>query len=159
MVLGICGKQKVSQSKVKDARLLRKKMTRAESILWEHLRDRRCGGHKFRRQQIIKGFVADFYCEQAQIAVELDGGVHGSELAKSNDAQRDDVFKSRGVKTIRFKNAEVESDVEPVLKIIEELCSRNLKPSRLTEWETKRTHSPNVFITPLFQERGGQRPG
>jgi very-short-patch-repair endonuclease len=140
MASGICGKQKITKGKLKDARLLRKKMTRAESILWEYLRDRRCGGFKFRRQQIIKGFVADFYCEQAQIAVELDGGVHDDEDAKAEDARREIVSKAGGIKTIRFKNADVEADAESVTGKIAELCRLNLKLSRLTLWESKRTY-------------------
>jgi very-short-patch-repair endonuclease len=154
MASGICGKQKITKGKLKDARSLRKKMTRVESILWEYLRDRRCGGLKFRRQQIIKGFITDFYCEQTQIAVELDGGVHDDEDAKAEDARREKVFKTRGIKTIRFKNEDVEAGAESVTGKIAELCRLNLKSSKLTQWESKRL---KTSVTPLSGEGPGVR--
>jgi very-short-patch-repair endonuclease len=141
MASGICGYQRVSKGKLKDARKLRKKMTPAEALLWEWLRDRRCGGFKFRRQQIIKGFVADFYCEQAQTAIELDGNVHDSDDVKIYDARRDDVFASYGIKTVRFKNEQIENGIKSIVGTIAELCKSNLKISKLTEWECKRNNA------------------
>jgi len=63
MASGVVGIQRVSKGNVEDSRNLRKNMTPSESILWEHLRTGNAGDSKFRRQQVIEGFVADFYCE------------------------------------------------------------------------------------------------
>jgi very-short-patch-repair endonuclease len=61
---------------VDRARLLRKKATEPERILWRHLRNRNFAGHKFRRQHPFDDYVLDFYCPSAKLAIELDGGGH-----------------------------------------------------------------------------------
>jgi very-short-patch-repair endonuclease len=139
MASGVCGNQRVSNGKVKYARSLRKKMTPAEVLLWDQLRNRRCGGYKFRRQQIVEGFIVDFYCEQSQIVVELDGSIHDIDRVKAHDEHREEVFKTRGIKTIRFRNEEVGADIALVVGQITESCRLNFKPSALTEWDAKRT--------------------
>jgi len=58
------------------ARQLRREQTPAEALLWGHLRNRRLKGLKFRRQHPVGRFVADFYCAQHRLIVELDGAVH-----------------------------------------------------------------------------------
>jgi very-short-patch-repair endonuclease len=58
------------------ARALRKEMTPAEQTLWSELRGNQLHGAKFRRQQVIAGYIADFYCHAARLVIELDGPVH-----------------------------------------------------------------------------------
>ena len=58
--------QRVMAEKVAQARRLRKQMTEAEKRLWERLRGNRVDGVHFRRQQIIDGFIVDFYCHAAR---------------------------------------------------------------------------------------------
>ena len=58
------------------ARTMRHEPTRAERVLWELLKARRCGGYKFRRQHSIGPYIADFYCKAAKLVVELDGSIH-----------------------------------------------------------------------------------
>lgn len=72
---------KVSGEKQAFSRKLRSNMTPQEKVLWERLRGNRLGGLHFRRQQVIVGFVVDFYHRASGLAVEADGGVH--------DRQRD----------------------------------------------------------------------
>jgi very-short-patch-repair endonuclease len=138
MASGVVGIQKITKAKLADSRSLRQTMTEAEELRWRHLRNRRCGGFKFRRQQIIEGFIADFYCEQAQLAVEVDGGIHNDSAVKLNDLHREKVFKSRGIQTLRFSNDEVEKLPEIVVFKIECVCRKYLKPSTLTLWELER---------------------
>ncbi len=64
--------------------LARCEMTPAEKILWEELRANKLGVH-FRRQQVIQGFIVDFYCHQAGLVVEVDGDVH--DLHKEEDGR------------------------------------------------------------------------
>jgi very-short-patch-repair endonuclease len=138
MASGVVGIQRVSEEKLQDARALRKNMTPTEALLWERLRNRKCGGFKFRRQQIIEGFVADFYCEQAQLVVEVDGGIHSDFEVKKNDQHRETVFKARGIKTIRFMNDDVKQNIDSVITRIIAIGEKNRKKSKLSEWEKRR---------------------
>jgi hypothetical protein len=72
---------------VNRARLLRKKATDTERILWRHLRNRNLAGYKFRRQHPLDCHILDFYCPTAKLAIELDGGGHnyrGGQNSRSN---------------------------------------------------------------------------
>ena len=93
------------------ARLLRKQPTKAEEILWRCLRGSRFHGAKFRRQVPIDRYVVDFYCHAAKLVVELDGKQH--EWFTDYDAERTKVLESRGIRVIRFANAEVEPRLGP----------------------------------------------
>jgi very-short-patch-repair endonuclease len=59
-----------------QAKELRKSMTNAEELLWQRLRNRNWRGLKFRRQCPIGPFIADFYCAQFRLVIEIDGGIH-----------------------------------------------------------------------------------
>ena len=112
---GVVLLQRVDKHKKKQARSLRKNMTEAERVLWEHLRNRRLAGLKFRRQQIIDCYVADFFCHELKLVVETDGEIHNTPRQKEKDKQRRNTFKSRGLKEIRFKNSEVLNNISDVL--------------------------------------------
>jgi very-short-patch-repair endonuclease len=138
MASGVVGIQRVSEEKLHDARELRKNMTEAEALLWDRLRGRKCGKLKFRRQQIIEGFIADFYCELSQLVVEVDGGIHNDSIVKKNDVHREEVFKARGIRTIRFRNDEIINNAESVLVQIADACKMFNKHSKLADWENRR---------------------
>ena len=59
------------------ARQLRQIETWAEKLMWRWLRDRRFSGYKFRRQHPLGNFYLDFFCEEADLNIELDGRQHG----------------------------------------------------------------------------------
>lgn len=86
--------QKIDSAKVRLAKQLRRNMTPAERLLWQALRRNSVGGLHFRRQQVIAGFVVDFYCHSLGLVVELDGSVH--EQQKENDAARDAILAGLG---------------------------------------------------------------
>ena len=94
-------------------RQLREQQTPPEQMLWELLRDRRFEGYKFRRQQPLGNFVADFYCSASQLAVELDGGVHDTQ--RERDRARDAILAAHGVQVLRIHNAELIAEAEAVL--------------------------------------------
>lgn len=96
--------QKVTQEKLQRAKELRREMTPAEKILWEELRANKLGVH-FRRQQVIAGFIVDFYCHKAALVVEVDGDIH--DLQREEDARREKALSALGLKVVRFKNDEV----------------------------------------------------
>ena len=93
------------------AKPLRANMTEAERKLWFRLRDRRLGGHKFRRQVIIDPFIVDFLCVERKLIVEVDGSQHGDEA----DAKRTAFLERQGYRVIRFWNNDVLRDIEAVL--------------------------------------------
>ena len=111
-----------SWKKVKQrASELRKKPTCAESVLWDQLRNRRLFGLKFRRQHPLGPFIADFYCAECRLVVELDGPVHAGQVEQ--DSFRDAQMTAFGYRVLRFKNDEVEKEIEFVLKKIEAFCN------------------------------------
>ena len=99
------------------AKTMRREMTPAESILWNRLRSNRCGGLHFRRQQVIDGFIADFYCHVPGLIVEVDGGIHQQQA--DYDLARDQILSGRGLRVIRFSNESIHSDLENVLAEIQ----------------------------------------
>ena len=108
--------QKVDPAKVQRAKELRRHMTKEERILWQRLRGNRLHGLHFRRQQIIDGFIVDFYCHAAGLAVEVDGEVHRQQAAY--DAERDCILSARGLRIMRIKNEEVRQNLSGVLSRI-----------------------------------------
>ena len=97
--------QKITREKLKRARELRQEMTPAELCLWNRVRANRLGGWHFRRQQIIDGFIVDFYCHKAGLVIEVDGPIHRKQ--KSEDAERDKVLSDRGLHILHFSNQTV----------------------------------------------------
>jgi very-short-patch-repair endonuclease len=96
------------------AREMRREQTDAEKKIWHLLRDRRCGGFKFRRQVPVAGYIIDFFCEQASLAVELDGEQHAEPAEVEYDRRRTEVLKERGIRVIRFSDREVLRDPDAV---------------------------------------------
>jgi very-short-patch-repair endonuclease len=95
-------------------------MTLAEKILWEELRANKLGVH-FRRQQVIAGFIVDFYCHKSALVVEVDGDVH--DLQQEEDARREKALSALGLKVVRFKNDEIVRDMSAVAGKIQKIIS------------------------------------
>ncbi|MEM7759817.1 MAG: DUF559 domain-containing protein [Cyanobacteria bacterium P01_A01_bin.40] len=108
--------QKVSSEKIQRAKELRQKMTPAEKILWEYLRAKRFHNLKFRRQQIIAGFIVDFYCHSLGLVIEVDGEIHDHQ--KEYDRERESILEAKGLQIIRFTNQQIIEDIETVLNAI-----------------------------------------
>ncbi len=113
--------QRVSSVKVELSRELRKGMTEAENVFWDMVRDRRMFGLKFRRQQIIDGFIVDFYCDSLGLCIEIDGGVHDTDKQQEYDRLRSEALELRKLKIMRFRNEEVLNDIDSVKAMIFEL--------------------------------------
>ena len=94
---------------------MRNEMTEAERILWSRLKAARSGFH-FRRQCVIFGFIADFYCHEAKLVIEVDGKIHDSH--QEYDDARDDVLREAGLLIIRFSNNDVIHDLKGVMRRI-----------------------------------------
>lgn len=108
---------------VEEARELRKKQTPAEELLWNLLRNRKLNGLKFRRQHQVGQYIADFFCNEKKLIVELDGEVHNNPEQQRHDSIRDKYLTTSGFKVLRFKNEEVLNNTEDVLQKIAGLPS------------------------------------
>ncbi len=119
--------QRVDRTKAARAKELRREMTTAEWLLWEHLRRNQLHGLHFRRQQVIDGFIVDFYCHDKGLVVEVDGAIHRHQ--ERYDAERDRVMCRRGLRVLRFANDEVMTNLGAVLEHIVAACrGQNLTP-------------------------------
>jgi very-short-patch-repair endonuclease len=97
------------------ARRLRVNQTDAEGILWNRIRSRQIGGHKFVRQQPIGNYICDFVCRERSLIIEVDGGQHNESAA---DAIRDRWLTEAGYKVLRFWNNDVLGNIDGVLVTI-----------------------------------------
>jgi very-short-patch-repair endonuclease len=97
------------------ARALRRRSTRAELLLWRHLRDRQLNGFKFVRQEPIGPYVADFVCRDLHLVVEIDGSQHADSTA---DRKRDAMLRKLGYRTIRVWNSDVLGNIDGVLQTL-----------------------------------------
>src|SRR5438067_482523 len=100
------------------ARHFRKASTRHEKRLWWQLRDRKLGGLKFRRQVPIGDRIVDFFCAEANLAIELDGSGHTRHFTQTSDLDREIDLHEKGVRIIRFYNTEVDQNLDGVLNAI-----------------------------------------
>jgi very-short-patch-repair endonuclease len=113
--------QFVTREKLELARDLRQRMTPQEKILWHALRNDALGALHCRRQQVIAGYIVDFYCASAKLAIEVDGASHLDRT--EHDALRDRALSEMGITTLRFSNHEVDRDLDGVLRKIAERTS------------------------------------
>jgi very-short-patch-repair endonuclease len=119
----IITKQKISPIKYARAKELRHEMTPAERKLWARLRDSRLAGFHFRRQQMIEPYIVDFYCHQAALVIEVDGGVHLEQ--EEYDRQRELDLQSLGLRVLRFSNLDVTRHMDTVLEEILHACKQS----------------------------------
>ena len=113
--------QRISRQKAALAREFRRNMTQSEKSLWQLLRANRLDGWHFRRQQVIAGFIVDFYCHKAGLVVELDGEVHSNQI--DYDLERDRILSDLGIRVLRITNRAVEDNRDLVLHDILAACN------------------------------------
>ena len=106
----------MKRANTNPARRLRRHQTNAERLLWFRLRDRRLAGWKFKRQAPIDRFVVDFFCSDAKLIVELDGGQHDHD--RERDADRTRILEAMGYLVLRFWNHDVMRNMDGVLEEI-----------------------------------------
>lgn len=109
------------------AKQLRRRMTEPEKIVWEIVRENAIFGLKFRRQHPINNYIADFYCHNIKLVIEIDGETHYNESAKLYDENRTNVMNSFGIEVIRFCNKDILSDIAFIKKTIEIKCKDLLR--------------------------------
>jgi len=112
----------------KNAALLRNNLTPAEMLLWGHLKGSQLGA-KFRRQHPLGIYIADFYCHQHKIVIELDGGIHNLPEIVKNDLERQLNIENDGIRVLRFKNEEIFNQLENVLATIKQTINSPFRGS------------------------------
>ncbi len=118
-----------NREQLRNARELRKNMTKAEIILWSRLRSKQIYGYKFRRQQPIFEYIVDFYCHELKLIIEADGPVHEIEQMPDSDNTRDKILKINGYKIIRFTNHKIETELHTVIDDIKNFIQHTTKSS------------------------------
>ena len=107
------------------ARMLRSNMTRQEKHLWyDYLKNYPINVYK---QRIIGDYIADFYCHQARLVIELDGSQHYKEDVRVYDAQRTSFFEDNGIMVLRFSNRNVDESFISVCNLIDKTIKERLK--------------------------------
>ncbi len=101
------------------ARELRNKSTPGEIQLWKYLRNKQMMGYDFDRQKPLDNFIADFFCYELMLVIELDGYSHNHEETLKKDLIKEKRLKELGITVIRFREKEVMTDIGNVLRTIE----------------------------------------
>lgn len=99
------------------AKKLRKNMTLAEVLLWNHLKGKQICEYDFHGQKPIENYIVDFFCSELMLAIEIDGNSHDDKYEK--DILRQKEIEKFGVNFLRFSDREVKANVESVLRGIE----------------------------------------
>jgi leucyl-tRNA synthetase len=129
------------QSTTNFAKQNRKNNTQAEDILWQHLRNRKLKGYKFRRQHPVAGYIPDFVCIENKLIIEVDGSYHNEEEQRRFDISRSKWLEEHEYRIVRLTNEEVTKNVQRALQKIEEELSSE-------------TTSQTTAIPPSPLERG-----
>ena len=115
---------KHNKSLVSNAKNLRKNMTKEERHLWyDFLRSYPV---KFLRQKILGKYIADFYCAEAKLIVELDGSQHYEDTGIKNDMERTAYLEQYGVLVLRIPNNEVSRNFSGVCEYIDLAVKQSL---------------------------------
>ena len=109
------------------AREHRNNPTEAEEILWKAIRNNQLGC-KFRRQQAIHVYIADFVCLDLKLIIEVDGGYHEEENQRYIDEQRTHDLNALGYRVVRFTNEEVLENLSNVIKKLQSYIAESQVP-------------------------------
>lgn len=101
------------------ARDLRNNSTKSEIKLWQEIKGKRLKGYDFHRQKPLLNFIADFYCYELKLVIELDGYTHQIEEVQKKDVIKQCELEQLGLTVLRFEDEEVFSDLDNVLRVIE----------------------------------------
>jgi very-short-patch-repair endonuclease len=100
------------------ARHLRRRLSLPEGLLWRALKAAKADGLKFRKQHPLGPYVLDFYCHEARLCVEVDGGSHNFGRRPEADARRDGWLAGKGIRTLRLPAAFVLAEIDGAVRMI-----------------------------------------
>lgn len=121
-------RRKHNKSIVPTARMLRKNMTREEKHLWYDML--RSYPIRFSRQKVLGKYIADFYCAEAKLVIELDGSGHYTNKGISYDNERTAFLEGYGLTVVRIPNTEIKTNFNGVCEYIDELVKQSLSQLR-----------------------------
>jgi len=101
------------------ARNLRNNSTKSEIILWMRLKGKQMKGYDFHRQKPLDNFIADFFCHELMLVIEIDGYSHLLDEVQVKDAIKENRLNELGITLLRFPDNEIFNDIENVLRAIE----------------------------------------
>ena len=113
---------------VPTAKMLRKNMTKEEKHLWYDFL--RTYPVRFSRQKVLGRYIADFYCAEAKLVIELDGSGHYTEEGKQYDEERTAFLEEYGLTVIRIPNTEIHKNFRGVCEYIDRLVKQSLSQLR-----------------------------
>ena len=106
------------------ARQLRKNLTKSEACLWRYaLKAKQLKGYQFRRQRPILQYIADFFCKELMLIIEIDGITHDNKVAQSKDIRREECLTKAGFRIVRFTDEEVLNNMAGVISRLERIIS------------------------------------
>ena len=111
------------------AKQLRRNLTDAEVVLWQHLRRDSISGLRFRRQHPIGPYVADFACLPVKLVVEVDGATHGSDAQVAYDERRRQFMARYGWHSVRVTNFDAYDNLDAALQMIWRAVEERRPPS------------------------------
>jgi len=128
--MSLSGDPRLRQIAKQLCRELRQRQTNAENIFWQAVRDRKFLGLKFYRQHPLffdylgkeTFFIADFFCYERQLVVEIDSKIH--DYRKDHDELRTFIINMIGIEVVRFRNEEIENDLSGVLARLAKLLEK-----------------------------------
>lgn len=118
----------------KRAEELRKNQTEDERLLWLYLKSNQLEV-RFKRQHPVWMYIADFYCHELKLVIELDGSIHGVKEVAEHDKLREEDILSFGIKVIRFTNKEVRTNIDNVIERIKSVVNE-LKKNKINNEES-----------------------
>ncbi len=129
--MSLSGDPRLPQIAKQLCRDLRKRQTNAEEIFWQTVRDRKFLGLKFYRRYPLffdylgkeTFFIADFFCHERQLVVEIDGKIH--DYRQDHDQLRTFIINMMGIEVIRFRNEEIENNLSNVLAQLAKLLKKH----------------------------------
>ena len=149
-------KRSVGPRRIALARAMRRRSTDAERKMWQALRSLRADGIKFRRQHPIGRYILDFVALEQKLVVEVDGGQHDRDPAKTTDRKRTQWLQSKGYRVVRFWDNDVLTNIDGVAAAVRQLLPHSSHPHLTSpfEGEENKTSSPlKGFILSLPKEK------
>ncbi len=100
------------------ARELRNNSTKSEIILWKELKGKFEGKYDFHRQKPLDEFIADFFCHELKLVIELDGASHDWEETQQKDFLKECRLNELGLNVLRFPDLDIFKHLESTLDTI-----------------------------------------
>jgi very-short-patch-repair endonuclease/type II restriction/modification system DNA methylase subunit YeeA len=102
------------------ARKLRNKCTKSEAILWKQLKGKFENKYDFHRQKPLDNYIADFFCYELALVIEIDGETHNLEKTKKKDFAKEIRFNELGINVLRFPDTEVFETLDGLIDTVRE---------------------------------------